>query len=238
MSASIHPLNKNRHASTRLRDASPFEHVQAQHMVPIVLHEFVRLAAEYPLGFVKNSETGQFQPVAILGLSPGENLFFSASGWRSDQVPGFITHYPLMLTPDIFNPDQLVVAINESSELVGEGNLLFTELGDETPYLQQRKKSLVDYYEKDVSTKSIVEFLAKKKLLKQQSINVQLNGQNFVINGVYIIDEQLLQQLDHESFLELRDRGLLPAIYSQLASIHQLQKLIRLKADTHTGAIG
>lgn len=238
MSSTIHPLNKSRHVSIRLRDASPFEHVKTQHMVPVVLHEFVRLAAEYPLGFVKNTETGQFQPVAILGLSPGENLFFSASGWRSGQVPGFITHYPLMLTPDIFNPDQLVVAINESSNLIGDGNLLFTEQGDETPYLQQRKQSLVDYYEKDLSSKSIVDFLAKNKLLKQQSINVQLNGQNFVINGVYVIDEQMLQQLNHESFIELRDRGLLPAIYAQLASIHQLQKLVKLKADVLMGTIG
>lgn len=232
MTSSVHPLNKSRHSSIQLRDASPYAHVNNQHMVPVVLHEFVRLAADYPLVFVKNSETGQFQTVAILGLTPGENLFFSEAGWRSDLIPGSITHYPLLLAPDIFNPDQLVVAINENSALIGAGNLLFDEQGEETLYLQQRKQSLVDYYEKDVFTKSMVDFLNQKQLLKQQSITVKLNDQSLVINGIYIIDEQRLQQLDDSSFLELKNRGVLPSIYAQLASLHQLQKLVKLKANT------
>lgn len=231
MTSSIYPVNKNRHATFSVRNTANYSHVSTQHLVPVVLHEFIALAAEYPLAFVKNADTGRFQAVAVLGLAPGENLFFSESGWRAHLVPGSVANYPFILMPDMFNPEQLVVAINEASELIGEGAPLFDAQGEESDYLQKRKQSLLNYYEQDAITYSIIEYFVQKNLFKLQSINLQINGQAFVIGGIYMFDEQLLQQLSDSEFLELRQRGLLPIVYAQLASLQQLQRLVRLKAD-------
>ena len=53
------------------------------------------LQSEYPLFFIKNSESGHFEPVALLGFEEGENLYLGGEEWlaraRGDDVsPGDI----------------------------------------------------------------------------------------------------------------------------------------------------
>lgn len=236
MTSSIYPVNKNRHASLAIQDSSVYEHLQNQHLIPIVFHEFIRLAAEYPLAFVKNAETGRLQAVALLGLNPGENLFFSQKAWRAAMLPASASHYPFMLMPDMFNPEQLVLGINENNSLSGkEGNLLFTVDGQESAWLQSKKQQLAEYYEQTQATQAILEWLVSKKLIKQQVLTFTLNNQSQSINGIYTIDADVLQAMDDSDFLELRKRGLLPSIYAQLASMQQLQKLIQRKVERATG---
>ncbi len=232
MTSSIFPVNSNRHAGLAIQDSRDYRHLQNQHLLPVVFHEFVRLSADYPLAFVKNAETGRLQAVALLGLNSGENLFCSDNSWRSNILPSSVNHYPFMLMPDMFNPEQLVLAINENNSLSGtEGNFLFTPDGQETEWLQSKKQQLAEYYEQQQSTQMIIDFLVSKKLFKQQTLTLKLNGESQSINGVYIIDAEVLHTMDDQDFLELRKRGLLAAIYAQLSSLQQLQTLIQFKAE-------
>lgn len=230
MNASICPLDKHRHANIAIVESSNYLHLQGQHLVPVVFHEFVRLAAEYPLAFVKNSDTGQLQAIALLGLMPGENLFFSHEGWQSRILPGIVKHYPFVLIPDKFNPEQWVLGIHENNKLSAEnGHLLFTAEGEETPWLDSRKKQLAEYHEQNEATKIIIDFLSRKKLFRPQTLTVKINDQTQSINGIYSIDAEALQSMDDSDFLELRSKGFLPPIYAQMASLQQLQKLVQMK---------
>ena len=49
------------------------------------------------------------------------------------------------------------------------------------------------------------------------------------MEGVYSIDEDVLGKLSDVEYLELRRRGLIPLIYSHLASLHQFERLLRLQ---------
>ncbi|WP_237066323.1 SapC family protein [Microbulbifer guangxiensis] len=228
----IAPLHKEAHGKLKIRELGSFEHVKNAHMVPVTAHEFTRLGAEYPIVFVKNSETGQFQSVALLGLKVGENLFVDGDKWQGTFVPGSVRNHPFVLAPAGENKDQLMVGIIENSSLVSEeeGNPLFTAEGEESDYLKAKKETLVNFLESDQMTKAFVNVLVDKELLTAQSVTVNAGEEKINLNGLYIVDEKKLNELGEEDFADFRKRGFLPALYAQLGSLHQLSKLAKMQA--------
>lgn len=226
------PLQSNMHSKLKIRELGTFEHVKDSHMVPVTAHEFARLGAEYPIVFVKNSETGQFQAVALMGLKVGENLFVDGDQWKGVFVPGSIRNHPFVLAPAGENKEQLMVGIIENSPLVSEeeGNALFTEAGEETDYLKTKKETLVSFLESDQMTKAFVNVLADKELLTPQTVTVNAGDEKINLSGLYIVNEKKLNELSEEEFADFRKRGFLPALYAQLGSLHQFSKLAKMQA--------
>ncbi|AMX01994.1 SapC family protein [Microbulbifer thermotolerans] len=228
----IVPLRRDVHGKLKIRELASFEHVKNAHMVPVTAHEFARLGAEYPIVFVKNSDTGEFQSVALLGLKVGENLFVDGDSWKGVFVPGSIRNHPFVLAPAGQNSDQLVVGLIENSPLVSEeeGNALFSEEGEETDYLKAKKETLVSFLESDKMTKAFVNILAEKELLTSQTVTVNAGKEKINLNGIYIVDEKKLGELSDEDFADFRKRGFLPPLYAQLGSLHQFSKLAKMQA--------
>lgn len=233
MTAQIVPLLKEQHKHLRISFNKPYSHVVHEHLLPVVLHEFPQVAAEHPIVFVKNTETGSFQSVALVGLEPGSNLFCKEDQWRANYIPQVVRNYPLMLTPDPSNETQLLVGVDQASERVSsvEGEALFTEQGEESEFLQQRKQQLGDFFDRSRMTKEIVAIFTELELLQPQQLTLHVNGKPSEINGLYLIDEQKLNALPVDTFIEFRDKGFLTAIYAHLISIQQIQRLTRWQSD-------
>ncbi|ATC94233.1 SapC family protein [Pseudoalteromonas tunicata] len=231
--SNIQPLHNVTHANTKIKNGINIEFMKNQHLVPIVAHEFSRVANEYPIVFVKNSETGEFQPVAMLGLEPGENLFINEDRWTGLYVPHALVRYPLALVASPEDQQRLIVAVVQSSNLVSEdeGRALFDEKGEETDYLKRRKESLISYLEFSQVTAAFSKYLADKELLSAQTLTIEIDGEKRDINGIYLVDEKKLNELSDEDFLDLRKRGFLGPIFSSLTSMHQVNRLARVKAE-------
>ena len=229
----IKPLHNVEHKDTKIKNGFNADIVKGQHLVPIVAHEFPRIATELPIVFVKNNETGEFQPVAMLGLEPGENLFVQDDKWQGSYLPHALTRYPLVLSKNPEDENQLFVGINESSDLVSkeEGNALFDDKGEETDYLKRRKEGLISFVEFSQVTAAFTKYLADKELLVAQTLTLEIKGEKRDINGIYLIDEKKLNELSDEEFLDLRKRGYLAPIYAFLTSMPQVNRLARLKAE-------
>jgi hypothetical protein len=229
----IKPLHNVEHKDFKIKNGFNADLVKDQHLVPVVAHEFARVANEYPIVFVKNNETGEFQPVAMLGLEPGENLIVKDGKWQGAYLPHALTRSPLVLSKNPENEEQLFVGINESSDLVNkeEGNALFDEKGEETDYLKRRKEGLVSFVEFSQVTAAFTKFLTDKELLMPQTLTLEIKGEKRDINGIYLIDEKKMNELSDEDFLDIRKRGFLPPIYSFLTSMPQVNRLARLKAE-------
>ncbi|MBU1620250.1 MAG: SapC family protein [Gammaproteobacteria bacterium] len=227
MSVQVTPLFREKHAALKISRKKAFAHIESQHIVPVVLHEFVRVAAELPIVFIKNNETGNFEAVTMLSLTPGENLMVQEGEWQGGYVPRVLRNYPLALMEDGKNPEQLLVALIESSPMVNteEGFALFNEDGTESDFLKARTSSLGETIQYAQMTKAFNKILADLELLVPQSLTMALEGKPREINGIYIVDEKKLQELSDEQFLDLRKKGLLPAIYAHLMSLQQVQRL-------------
>jgi len=229
MSNQITLLEQAKHGELKIT-ASDFNHVAEQHIVPVTLHEIARAATEYPIVFVKNSDTGEFQSVAMLGLKPGQNLSVKDGKWLGLYIPAVVRDYPLglVLNPEV--KDKVWIGLREEAKEVSktEGQALFN--GDqETPFLEARKKALITHFEQDQATRGILGFLAEKELFISQTLTVDVAGEKRNINGLYLIDEQKLNSLSDEDFLELKKRGLLGPIYGHLGSINQVNRLARME---------
>ena len=232
MSQNIQPLNKNIHGKIKIKQQSNFAHIKGQHLAPVVVHEFSRAGSEFPVCFVKNSESGSFQPVALFGVKPGENAYTETERWEGTYVPAVVTHFPLALVPDGKEEDKFMVVIATESDVVNEedGAALFDENGDETEFLARRKEALGKYLEHTHMTKMFTEVLVEKDLLVQQNLEITVKEEKIQINGLYLVDEKKLNELSDEDYLDLRKRGLIGPIYAHLNSMHQINRLVTKKA--------
>lgn len=227
MTNSIRPLDSTIHSNLKVLP-STYEHVADEHLLPISIYEFALAAVDAPVVFVKNSETGEFQSVMMLGLKPGQNLKQKEGKWLGLYTPNVLKNYPFGLILSDEQLDKVWVGIREESVHVSteEGNALFKG-GEETAFFKLRKENIIKNFEQEQLSKLIIRFLAAKELFSPLSITVDIKGEKRTINGIYFIDEAKLNKLGHEDFLDIKQRGLLAPIYSHLNSLHQINRLAK-----------
>jgi hypothetical protein len=232
MSTTFKPVNYTEHGHLKIQEIRNFPHVANEQIIPLVVHEFSAIASQMPIVFVKNKDTGEFQPVAILGFQQGENVFQRDDGWQSVYVPAVITHHPFALMPVQDQENQYQLMMIEPNNVTNEtrGEALFDENGVETPYLVKRKEALGRYYENTLITQEFCRTLQQFELFTPQSLTLNYNGQQMKIDGLFLVDEQKLNQLPDDNFIALRKRGYIASIYAHLGSVHQLYNVARLKA--------
>ncbi|RVT47793.1 multidrug transporter [Rheinheimera sediminis] len=227
MSLQIAPLQKEKHAQTKINTANAFTFAQEQHILPVVVQEFVRIGAEMPIVFIKDSASERFDVVAMLGLKTGENLMVTEGQWQGFYVPRVLWNHPLILADDPSKEGQLLVALVESSHMVNTetGHALFNEDGTESDFLKSRVESMREFFMQSQTTRAFNKTLADMDLLVPQTLTIKLEGQPREISGIYIVDEKKLNSLSDEQLLDLNKRGLIPAIYAHLMSLQQVQRL-------------
>ncbi len=230
MSFSATLLNYIDHGQLKIADGIDLSNIKKQQIIPLVVHEFSIASASMPIVFVKNSETGEFQSVALLGFKLNENLLIKNNQWQGSYQPAILKQAPFALLPHHEDQTQLQLVINEASALCNkeQGQPLFDEQGEETSYLQTRKKQLVEYYEQIQTTTAFINALVSYGLLAEQNLTLEVDGDKIALEGLYLVNEQKLQQLDDHQFLQLRHKGYLAPIYHHLTSMHQLANLVRL----------
>lgn len=227
----IVPIQVDVHSRIKINDSN-MAHVSSQQVIPIVFQEFLAAARTYPIVFVKNTDTGRFQSVCVLGIKPGENKFVKNNQWLTGYIPQVVRNAPLYLIAEEGSQNLLHLGIDETSGRVDldEGESLFDAAGKETDYLMVRKNNLVAYLENESITKNIIDLLVEMDLLTHQHLSVQVAGENVSIKGVYIIDEDKLSQLADNHVLTLHKNGLFAPIYAHLMSLHQLSYVAAFNA--------
>ncbi|WP_449359356.1 SapC family protein [Alishewanella longhuensis] len=85
-------------------------------------------------------------------------------------------------------------------------------------------------------THNFTEKLKSLDLIKEQVLTLTINGEKRNINGIHMVDDQKLNELSDEVFLELRKQGYLTAIYAHLMSLQHTQKLVQKLAALEEAA--
>ncbi len=226
----ITPLNTTEHAGISIIESNDYSRFSNEHLIPVVAQEFVSIATEFPIVFVKNTETGRFTPVAMMGLKNRINLYCHDSSWRANVTPLGFSNAPLSLMKTSEQSDEVMVCIDQSSHLVVDagGHRLFNDDKEQSDYLKARTQALLDIASFNQQTASICQLFTSLKLLEPKLLSVKLiqNEQAINIDGVYVVDEKRLNELSDEDFLSLKNKGVLPLIYAHLLSLKQLSRLI------------
>ena len=188
--------------------------------------EYAEACKEYPIIFIKTPDAGVMS-VALLGFRQSENLFVDASGnWSSRYIPAYVRRYPFIISE--IGPDQLVVCVDADCtglNVAGEGERLFDEQGEATPYVNGMIQFMQDYQADFLRTKAFLDNLLQLDLLTESNAKIILkSGEEHLINGIWLIDESKLAALPDDKLLMLARSGELGRIYAHLMSLSNLNQ--------------
>ncbi len=230
------PLNREKHATFRLRASQSMAHARELNAIPVVIAEMGRIARDYPIVFV-GEKAESVLPSALVGLQSGENLFVDAEGnWSDGYIPAFVRRYPFVLAED---GERFQIFIDEGYAGLNaeEGEALFDEEGKETEALKRVVDFLKEYQGFVAATQTFVNELNQHGLLEAK--NLQSTPQDGsaprVIQGMWTIDEEKLKKLSADTAQSLLANGAMGLIYAHLLSLQNLDKLDQRFAQRRAG---
>jgi len=227
--ANVQPISSTQHGDIKIKANDTLAQSKNRHFAPVVVQEFVPASQEFPIVFIKDSETGTFRSIVLLGLKPEENLFYDQEAWQATYKPEGLTLSPFLLSQ---GEDSSVLCMDQDSDLVNKesGEALFDEQGNQTEWLTVTGEKVVKYVEKTYSTQNFIKMLLDNDLISSQTLNLKLeNQEQYTLNGLYSIDEKKLNALSDDAFNAIRKTGALPAIYASLLSMQRIHNLARKK---------
>ncbi|WP_404375217.1 SapC family protein [Vreelandella aquamarina] len=199
-----------------------------QALIPLHLGELAKAATTMPLAFIK--ENREWQLVGLCGIETGHNLFIKNGKWLGHYRPEWLSTYPFEI---VTVGKKGLVTFNRNSGLLAEestGEPFFDEQGQMSEAVAARVEALKTSHRKHQATQKALSALAKANVITPwpETLHSQLG---LSINGLHMIDEKALSQIDDETFLSLRKAQALPIAYAvnlSLPQTHLLGRLARL----------
>jgi hypothetical protein len=229
------PLSREEHGKLGVvRVDKPYGFAAQGHVVPVTVAEFGLACLSYPIIFAGD----QRQPLVVMGLNPGQNLFVKADGGFEigAYVPAYIRRYPFVLANDD-QQQRMIVCIERPSELFKEEGAdmpLFDEAGEPSEYTKNAIKFCEDFETERRRTESFVKVLTDLDLLETKravftpTLPNGQPGQQQLLAEYFGVSEEKLKALPAKKLAELRDNGALEKIYNHLSSLVGWDRLIAL----------
>jgi hypothetical protein len=194
--------------------------------------ELGALQAEYPLFFIRNAESGQFETIALLGFDESENLYLDQGQWLARAVPMSIERQPFLIgfQDDGDSAEKVpVVHIDMDHPAVSEseGEPVFLPHGGESPLLEHVNRLLASIHEGHGAAQDMSRLLVGLDLIESLDLEVEFSdGSRHKLQGLYTINEDRLRKLNAASLGTLHEKGYLQHVYMMLASLPKLAILI------------
>lgn len=224
------PLNRTAHKDLRLKGLPSVKFAANAHSVPLTGVEFPAVARDLPILFAGTS-VEDAGPMALLGLRQNENLLVDANGqWEPNTyVPAFVRRYPFVLAekPEGAEGDDFTVFLDEAYEGFGdtEGERLFLEDGSDSEMLTKAVGFLGEFQQHIARTRWFMEQLRKHDLLEPRNIRLEKDGNAINLNGLFVVNEEKLRQLDEKTAYEFAKEGVFGWIYAHLLSLPNIDRL-------------
>jgi len=228
------PLSRELHSKIGLRRVDkPFGFAANTNVVPLTVGEFPIAGLSYPIIFAGD----RYQPLAVMGVNNGSNLFVGADGSFEvgAYIPAYIRRYPFVLANDQ-SRGQLVVCIDRAAAMLGEDFDLpfFNDAGEPTEYTNGCVQFCNDFETEGRRTEAFINLLKDLDLfeVKQATFTPPTPdgtpGQPQIVAEYFAISEQKVRALPSEKLLELVTNGALGQIYAHLMSLQGWDRLIAI----------
>ena len=223
---SLFQFSQGRHRDVRLIAGIDLAQPFLTNHAAIGLDEVGPAAADYPLVFLKDAESGRLRLTALFGLTPGLNTYVFNDMWQAVYLPLAISAAPFCLAGP-----QHTLCIDERSPRVttDTGDALFHDDGSETATLERIRSTLGQLAEGQKAADGLVDTLLTLDLLRPLTVAAQfVTGAEQEIQGLYSINPQLLRQLESAALLDLHAHDHLPAVYTIIQSLNQFNRIRQL----------
>lgn len=237
-------LDSVQHRSTVVRfPVEDWSHLAGMNALFVTADESILAAADYPVVFIEGAKdasgVAEFLPIAVFGMSQGENLYLEQGRWRGVQMPSLMATYPFSIAP-VPGTGRVAVFVDAASSVLassGEGQRLFDDQGQATPFAGQVQKELEQLERQIANTRAIMRRIAALDLLRPRSFDATLpDGRKIGVDGFFTIDEERVRQLPDAQVLALHRDGILSFIAAHWVSLAQMRRLLqwRIERDAKT----
>jgi hypothetical protein len=195
-----------------------------------------KAALNYPIAFVRDNRSGEYHPVAVLGLRAQENLFVNAQGqWRPlTYIPAYVRRHPFCIA-EINAAEggetQRLICVQED-QLTPSPAPLFDTAGEATPAWAPMLQLIEAVEGARQQTRSFARRVEAFGLFTPfEALGVPAGGQQMRLQGLYRVDEQKLDTLGNKETRLLARKGELRAIYAHLLSLENFGKLLDMTTN-------
>jgi len=234
------PLHRESHAALGL--PPPSHHWCSKlNALPLNAAEFGSAAASYPIAFTRDGESGEFSPMAVLGLRSAENLFVDAEGqWLARcYLPAAVRRYPFCIAeiPDAKGraPQRLVCV--EEGALSANGQPLFTAQGEATPLWENTQRLLEAIETSRQQTRVLCKRLDALGLFTPfEALALPRAGKRMRLQGLFRVDEEKMNAIPGKDLRVMLRKGELKATYAHLVSLENFAALMQLAVERDQAA--
>ncbi|NII09379.1 SapC family protein [Oleiagrimonas sp. C23AA] len=206
-------------------------------MVPAYPTEYAELVREYPIFFQKDSDSGEYRSVVLLGFGRDENLYLQGGRWNAGYVPGHIAKGPFLIglqeqdvDGELRNEAVISVDLDHPRITTDDGEPVFLPRGGNSPYLEHVTTVLRGIRDGTEGGKAMYQAFAAAGLIQPITLDVKFDDEHGAnVTGLLGIDRERLAALDAASLHALHRSGYLEGAYLVMASMHNLRRLIAEK---------
>lgn len=223
------PLNAERHARLGLRPAADYSFARHATSVLLVVSEFALASRNYPIVFTTHETP---MPVAIVGTHNGKNLFVKDGQWQAHTyIPAYVRRFPFAF---VENEDRsrLILCIDTSADAVSEDSeRKFFDGSEPTELTKNALEFCTAFQRQHAITRAMGDLLKKHDLLTPRRAELTLADRSKLgLHDFQAVDEERLNALSDEDFLEFRKNGTLPYLYFHLMSMANFRDLAELSS--------
>ena len=212
------------------------EFVQQGNAIPISMTEFQPVARDYPIVFTSDG-TQAFAPVAVLGLTGGENLFYSKGTWTSGvYIPAYARRYPFCMAKVNVNKveqkDRLICV--EKTFIDENGEPMFDDKGAPNDKWKDLERLLGEYEADLERSREMCSILSDYGLFEPFTMQANFRDDSskpMQMTGMHRVVEKNLENLNAAQIKNLMRKGIMPRVYMHLMSLGNFGRLLDRKAS-------
>jgi hypothetical protein len=233
-------LNNITHKDLRIITKKSAEYGDAVNGCLVYPEEYGNVQKEYPIFFQKDTETGEFQSVAIFGFKQDENLFLDSNGWNAQYIPALMQREPFLIGFQKSEDSEALLPVihidmeNARISKNTEGELAFLEHGGNSAYIDEMSKTLMLIHEGIDMSKDVFAAFLSLDLIEPFVLDIEFTNKTRYKTDIYFtINQEKLFALDDETLGKLNRAGYLYYAYMVISSLGNIQKLIDMHQKSH-----
>jgi hypothetical protein len=226
----VAPLQKTQKVRL-LRPGEVPEFVRNQNAIPISYSEFGLVAREYPIVFTTGDSGQSFAPIAVLGMSAGENLFCVDGEWaKNSYVPAYARRFPFCMakvTVNTIAQQSRLICVEQAYLDEARGEAMFDAKGQPLGKWQEIERLLAEYETDLERSREMCAILADYGLLEPFTMQAKMTaGGEMQLTGMHRVAEGRIEYLNASQLKNLARKGILGRMYAHLLSLDNFAKLL------------